>query len=79
MDGLIFNRMSRIIKRLIEHKKTTYGRKSVDRIATQSMPNIFNLWRLIVVDCDYAESYRRFLSKGNADASHAIYILPDDS
>ena len=43
------------------------------------MSKIGNLWRLIVVDCDYAESYRRFLSAGNADASHAVYIVPDDS
>ena len=57
----------------------SYGRKSVDRIATQSMSKIFNLWRLIVVDCDYAESYGQFLSGGNADASHAVYIVPDDS
>ena len=56
-----------------------YGRKSVDRIATQSVSKICNLWRLIVVDCDYAESYGRFLSGGNADASHAVYIVPDDS
>ena len=33
-----------------------YGRKSVDRIANQSMSKICNLWRLIVGDCDYAES-----------------------
>ena len=50
-----------------------YGRKSVERIATQSMSKICNIWRLIVVDCDYAESYGRFLSGGNADASHAVY------
>ena len=79
MDGIIFNRLSRTIDRLIEHKKNTYGRKSLDIIATQSMSKIFNLWRLIVLDCDYAESYRRFLSRGNAGASHAVYIVPDDS
>ena len=56
-----------------------YGTKSVDRIATQSMSKICNLWRLIVLDCDYAGSYRPFLSEGNADASHAVYIVPDDS
>ena len=56
-----------------------YGRKSVDRIATQSMSKICSLWLLIVVDCDYAESYERFLSGGNADASHTVYIVPDDS
>ena len=33
----------------------TYGRKSVDRIGTQSMSWIC-LWRLIVGDCDYPES-----------------------
>ena len=32
------------------------------------MSKICNLWRLIVVDCNYAESYRRFLSGENADA-----------
>ena len=56
-----------------------YGRKSVDRIATQSITKICNLWRLIVVDCDYAESYGRFLFGGNAVASHRVYIVPDDS
>ena len=55
-----------------------YGRKS-DRIATQSMSKICNLWHLIVVDCDYTESYGRFLYEGNADASHAVYLVPDDS
>ena len=43
------------------------------------MSKICNLWRLIVVDCDYAESYGWFLSGGNADASHTVYIVPDDS
>ena len=52
-----------------------YGRKSVDKIATQSMSKICNLWHLIVVDC----GYMRFLSEGNADASHAVNIVPDDS
>ena len=56
-----------------------YGRKSVDRIANQSMSKIFNLWRFIVADCDYAESYGRFSSGENADASHAVYLVPDDS
>ena len=56
-----------------------YGRKSVDRIATQSMSKICNLLRLIEVDCDYAESYGRILSQRNADASHAVYKVPDDS
>ena len=50
-----------------------YGGKSVDRIATQSMSQICNLCHLIVVDCDYAESYGRFLSGGTADLSHAVY------
>ena len=53
-----------------------YGRKSVDRIATQSMFKICHVWRLIVVDCDYAESYGQFLSGRNPDA---VYIVPDDS
>ena len=48
-------------------------------IATQSMSKICNLRRLIVVDCDYAGSYGPFLLGGNADASHAVYIVPDDS
>jgi hypothetical protein len=43
------------------------------------MSKICNLWRLIVVDCEYAESYGQFLSGGNADASHEVYIVPDDS
>ena len=43
------------------------------------MSKIGNLWRLIVVDCDYAESYVRFLSRGNTDASNTVYIVPDDS
>ena len=60
-------------------KKNIYGRKTVDRIATQSMSKIYNLWHLIVANCDYAESYGRFLSGGNATASHTVYILPDDS
>ena len=56
-----------------------YGRKSVDRIVTQSMSKISNLWRLIVVDCDYPESYGWFISGKNADASHTVYIVTDDS
>ena len=32
-----------------------------------------------MVDCDYAESYGWFISGGNADASHAVYIVPDNS
>ena len=43
------------------------------------MSKICNLWHLIVVDSDYAESYGRFLSWGNDDASHTVYIVPDDS
>ena len=44
----------------LQHLQTTaYGRKSVDRISTQSMSKICNLWRLIVVECDYADSYGR--------------------
>ena len=58
---------------------TVNVRRSVDTIATHSMSKICNLWHLIVIDCDYAESYIRFLSGGNADASHAVYIVPDDS
>ena len=53
---------------------SSYGRKSVDRIAIQSMSKSFNLLRLIVVDCDYADSYERFLSGGNV-----IYIVQDGS
>ena len=36
-------------------------------------------WQLLVADCDYAESYGWFLSRGNADASHTVYLIPDDS
>ena len=43
------------------------------------MSKICNLWHLIVVDCDYAESYGRFISGGNDDISHAVFIVPDDS
>ena len=42
------------------------------------MSTICNVWRLIVVDCDYEESNGPFLSGGNADAD-AVYIVPDDS
>ena len=59
--------------------RTVYGKKSVDRIGTKSMSKICNLWRSIVVDCDYTESYGQFLFGGNADASHAVYIVPGDS
>ena len=45
-----------------------YGRKSVDRIANQSMSKICNLCCLIVVDCDYAEIYRWFLSGGDFES-----------
>ena len=74
-----------IVRQNIKIKKTKfdctlpYGRKSVDIIATKSMSKIFHLWRLIVVDCDYAESYGLFLSGGNTDASHVVYIVPDDN
>ena len=60
-------------------QKNKYGRKSVDRIVAQSMSKVCNLWRLIVVDCDYLESYGSFLTEGNADVSHAVHIVPDDS
>ena len=60
------------------HSNSIYSRKCVDRIATQSMSKISILWRLIVVDREYTESSGRFLSGGNADASHAVYIVPDD-
>ena len=59
--------------------KYAYSRKSVDRISTQSLTFFLNLWRLIVVDCDYAESSGWFLSGGNADASQAVYKVPDGS
>ena len=32
-----------------------------------------------MADSDYAESYGLFLSRGNANASHAVYLIPDDS
>ena len=63
----------------VSNKRTISGTITLDRITTQSMSKICNLWHLIVVDCDYAESYKRFLSRGSADASHAVYIVPDDS
>ena len=76
MQGLSVIRQSRL-----DYNKGsfTYGRKSVDRMATQSMSKICNLWSLIVVDCDYAESYEQFLSGETADASCAVNIVPDDS
>ena len=50
----------------------TYGTKCVGRIVTKSMSNFFNFWRLIVGDCDYAESYGWFLFGGNTNASHTV-------
>ena len=44
-----------------------------------SMSKIYYFLQLIVANCDYAESYGRFLSGWNADASHPIYLEPDDS
>ena len=46
----------------------------------QDKIDVLNLlfWQLIVADCDYAESYGWFLSGENADASQAVYLLPDD-
>ena len=35
---------------------SAYGIKCVGRIVTKSMSKICNFWRLIVGDCDYAES-----------------------
>ena len=32
-----------------------------------------------MADCDYAESYGWFLSRGKANASHVVYLTPDDS
>ena len=32
-----------------------------------------------MANCDYAESYGWFLSRGNADASHGVYSKPNDS
>ena len=43
------------------------------------MSKIRNLLGLIVVYCDYAETYGRFISGGNADASPAVYIVPGNS
>ena len=54
----------------------TYARKCVDRIATQSISKIYDLWRLMVGDCDHAESYGWLLFGGNADASHMVYLIP---
>ena len=67
------------MRQIYKITKYTYGKNSVDRKATQSMSKICNYWRLIVVDCDYAEIYGQCLSGGNADASHVVYIVPDDN
>ena len=52
-------------------------------LQTEQQPNpchkICNLLRFMLDDCDYAESYGRFLSGGKANASHAVYLVPDDS
>ena len=59
----------------------TYGRESVDRIATQSMYKFCNLWPLIVVDCDYAESYGFYLDEmlSHAESRESRGIVPEDS
>ena len=56
-----------------------YGIKCLGRIVTKSMSKICHFWRLIVGDCDYAESQGRFLFGGNANASHTVYLMLDDS
>ena len=43
------------------------------------MSLIYYFWQLIVANSDYAESYGRFLSGWNTDASHAVYLKPADS
>ena len=43
------------------------------------MSKIYYFWQPIVANCGYAETYGRFLSGWNADASHAVYLEPDDS
>ena len=55
-----------------------YGTFAVVPFRTKLMSYNF-FWQLLVADCDYAESCGWFLSRGNADASHAVYLLPDDS
>ena len=50
---------------------TIYGRMSVDRIATQSMSRICDLWHLIVGDWDFVESYA--YAEANAYAGHVVY------
>ena len=75
---LLFKKSIKPFSKIFTYFHTNSG-TALDRIATQSMSNICNLWHLIVIDCDNAESYGRFLSGGNSDASHAVYIVPDDN
>ena len=56
-----------------------YGTISVVQFQTELMSQIYYFWQLLVADCDYAESYGRFITRGNAEASHAVYLIPDDS
>ena len=56
-----------------------YGTLAVVQFQTQLMFKIYYFGQLIVADCDYAESYGWFLFGGNAYASHAVYLVPDDS
>ena len=58
---------------------SSYGIKCVGRIVTKSMSKLCIFWRLIVGDCDYAESQTWFLFGGNANASHTVKLMLDDS
>ena len=53
----------------------TYGTLAVVPFQTKFMSYFF----IFGSNCGYAESYGWFLSGENADASHAIYLVPDDS
>ena len=52
---------------------------SVVPFQTKLMSLIYYFWQLLVANCDYAESYGWFLSGGNADASHTVYLILDAS
>ena len=44
------------VERVYKRANRLYGIKCVGRIVTKSMSKICDFWRLIVGDCDYAES-----------------------
>ena len=57
----------------------SYGTLALNPFLTKLMSLIYYFWQLIVTNCDYAERCGWFLSARNADASHAVYLVPDDS